>query len=313
MKRVYPDYYPRFRCAADKCAHTCCVGWEIDIDAAAMNRYRRMKGQMGERLRAHIEDRGKGGGFILDERERCPLLNENGLCDLITEKGEQALCQICRDHPRFRSRLTDREEIGLGLCCEAACRLILDGKERPQLIVTDDGRSKAALTDAEKACLDARDVLFDLIWDQSLSINDVQRMILLQFCGLPAMPFSPEKWANEFLKLERMEDSWTLRLEKLRGERGHMSIDPAYDDRMLRQLLTYFVYRYAVQGWKKRRCAMNGHIAFAVLSVYMICLLSDGPDGLYESARQYSAEIEYSDVNANSLIEKLDRYAEEYQ
>ena len=32
MKIIAPNYYPAFRCIADKCRHSCCIGWEIDID-----------------------------------------------------------------------------------------------------------------------------------------------------------------------------------------------------------------------------------------------------------------------------------------
>lgn len=40
MKRVVPDYYADFACIAGACRHTCCVGWEIDIDPDSLRRYR---------------------------------------------------------------------------------------------------------------------------------------------------------------------------------------------------------------------------------------------------------------------------------
>ena len=33
MRIIAPDYYREFHCIADKCRHSCCIGWEIDIDA----------------------------------------------------------------------------------------------------------------------------------------------------------------------------------------------------------------------------------------------------------------------------------------
>ena len=38
MKRVVPDYYADFACVAGACRHTCCVGWEIDIDPDSLRR-----------------------------------------------------------------------------------------------------------------------------------------------------------------------------------------------------------------------------------------------------------------------------------
>ena len=31
MKLYAPKYYNEFKCIADKCTHSCCVGWEIDM------------------------------------------------------------------------------------------------------------------------------------------------------------------------------------------------------------------------------------------------------------------------------------------
>lgn len=55
MKRVVPDYYADFACVAGACRHTCCVGWEIDIDPDSLRRYQAMPGEMGERLRSYID------------------------------------------------------------------------------------------------------------------------------------------------------------------------------------------------------------------------------------------------------------------
>ncbi len=125
MMDVYaPEYYPRFRCVAGQCRHTCCAGWEIDIDEESLSRYQRMTGEFGDRVRRSISLDGTPH-FILAAGERCPLLNQDNLCDLILHEREGALCQICRDHPRFRNFFTSRVEIGLGLVCEEAARLIL--------------------------------------------------------------------------------------------------------------------------------------------------------------------------------------------
>ena len=39
MKTVVPSYYKEFRCIADKCNHSCCKGWEIDIDDETYKKY----------------------------------------------------------------------------------------------------------------------------------------------------------------------------------------------------------------------------------------------------------------------------------
>ena len=161
MNVYVPEYYPRFRCAASACPHTCCAGWEIDIDPESLSRYQRMTGAFGDRVKRSISLDGTPH-FILTEQERCPLLNRDNLCDLILQEGEGALCQICRDHPRFRNYFSDRVEMGLGLVCGEAARLILSWPAPLRLIrlagggdgePTDDERDLFALREAWLASL----------------------------------------------------------------------------------------------------------------------------------------------------------------
>ena len=120
MITYVPNYYSRFKCIADKCKHTCCKGWEIDVDEKSMERF---KGH--EDIISKIED----DSFILQgEEERCPFLRSDLLCQMIIDHGEDFICDICKDHPRFRNFYDDRIEMGIGLCCESACDLIIDNK-----------------------------------------------------------------------------------------------------------------------------------------------------------------------------------------
>lgn len=155
-----PDYYPFFRCIAGECGHTCCQGWEIDIDPASLNRFRRLEGPFGEKLRACIAEEPEPH-FILQADERCPLLTDDNLCSLILREGEDALCQICRDHPRFRNYWSDRIEMGLGMACEAAGRLILSSGHPLSLVpVCDDPEEEAQTpSDAEIQLMAYRDKL----------------------------------------------------------------------------------------------------------------------------------------------------------
>ena len=155
VKTVVPDYYARFRCIAGACRHTCCAGWEIEADADSLARWR------GDaEIEQHIEY-GETPHIRLTEDGRCPFLNSGGLCRLILRSGEGILCQTCRDHPRFRSFWTDRVEMGLGLVCEEAARLILS-REAPmrELVLEDDGADgdipgdEAWLTDLRASLMD---------------------------------------------------------------------------------------------------------------------------------------------------------------
>ena len=155
MNIYVPEYYSAFRCIASRCGHTCCAGWEIDIDEASLARYDRLPGDFGDKVRRCVS-RQDTPHFILTPDERCPLLNGDNLCDLILHEGEGALCQICRDHPRFRNYFSCRVEMGLGLVCEAAARLIL-AWPRPLRLIRLEGSEVEAPTEDEQYLFDLRD------------------------------------------------------------------------------------------------------------------------------------------------------------
>ena len=71
-----PDFYDSFKCIASRCSDTCCVGWEIDIDEASQEAYRKVAGAFGDKLRENIED----GHFKLLPHDRCPFLDKGNLC-----------------------------------------------------------------------------------------------------------------------------------------------------------------------------------------------------------------------------------------
>ncbi len=150
-----PEYYPAFHCIASRCRNTCCAGWEIDIDEESLARYECLPGAFGERVRHSIGLEGTPH-YILTEEERCPLLNRDNLCELILREGEGALCQICRDHPRFRNYFSGRVEMGLGLVCEEAARVILSWP-RPLRLIRLEGDDAEILTEDERYLLALRE------------------------------------------------------------------------------------------------------------------------------------------------------------
>lgn len=134
MKLIVPKYYKDFKCKGGSCTDNCCIGWEIDIDSETLSKYDNEKGSLGERLKKNIS-REDTPHFIL-RGERCPFLNADNLCDIIIERGEGNLCDICREHPRFYTTLNDMIFGGVGLCCEEAARLVLTA-DTPEYITLE--------------------------------------------------------------------------------------------------------------------------------------------------------------------------------
>ena len=300
MKLIAPDYYPQFRCIADKCRHSCCIGWEIDIDPETRETYRRVPGPFGERLNAAIED-GEVSTFRLGKGERCPMLNASGLCDLITALGEGALCQICADHPRFRNFFTDRTELGLGLCCEEAARLILTRQEPMRLICLEDDSEDAPLSEDEAALLALRDGLIARMQDASQPL--AARLQAL----LDAVDFAiPDRdWAAVYRQLERLDPAWDALLDTLPAS---LPLPPTPFEPALTNAGVYLLYRHIPGALEDND--VPGRVALCVLSVRVLAALCAAKPGctaadLIDFARMYSAEVEYSEDNIAALLDAL--------
>ncbi len=294
MKIITPDYYSEFRCIADKCRHSCCIGWEIDIDEESYKYYTQLDADFGIRLRENINTDNMVPHFILGKNDRCPFLNSMNLCDIYTELGEDKLCQICSDHPRFRNFFADRTEIGLGLCCEAAGRLILGRDEKMKLECGEDEFSQF------------RQSLFNILQNRDKAVEErIEEMLEVCSISLPQIPY--ERWAKLYLHLERLDEAWTARLGAL-SEITEAKIASEWEI-AFEQLAVYFIYRHLPDGLEDGRIAERA--AFAALGIHIIKGMFSGCDELdelIEIARMYSSEIEYCESNTEALIALLEQY-----
>lgn len=313
MKTIVPNYYPKFSCIAGDCRHSCCVGWEIDIDPESLSRFRSVPGAIGARLKDSICENANGACFRLDEAERCPFLNEDGLCDLIVELGEDCLCQICADHPRFRNFFSDREEIGLGLCCEAAARLILEQAEPVRMIVLEDDGEAAMPDDYEAFILQLRAQAIAALQNRKLRFGErVDGM--LRVLHMPPLHFSMPDWAAFLLELERLDDGWTDRLQALASTPALPLPCVPEMETAFEQLAVYLLTRHLPGALEDGDIA--GRVACTVLILHLINALCAAEiqkkgafcmDDLAEIARMYSSEIEYSDENLYAILDELHR------
>lgn len=300
---VYPSYYKKFKCIGGACRHNCCIGWEIDIDENTYSYYKSVGGEMGARLDGAIAH-GEAPHFILGDGERCPFLNRDNLCDIIINLGMEHICDICTEHPRFKNELPDRVEVGLGLACEEAARIILSEKEAAVLV-------GAAETDDEIILL--RDELIAILQNRALSLDKRIREMLVRanaaFCDR-----SLAEWKEVFMSLERLDKKWGEYLSLLDGKldfngfaRHMRGREHEYE-----QLAVYFIYRYFANSPDFYEASLRA--AFAALCVKIIyalggAMFTKNGDFTFadqvELCRMFSSEIEYSDENVYALLDEM--------
>ncbi len=285
MLIIEPDFYRDFSCTADLCRHSCCVGWEIDIDEDTARYYRSVTGAIGEKLRANITS-GNSPHFLLSGEERCPFLQSDGLCELILQLGAGSLCEICREHPRFYNWLPGREERGLGLCCEEAVRLLLSGTGSLRLLYSGTREVQ------DSPLITLRDTVLQLLADGSCSLE--QRMEnACSAAGTRMLPFFVSLWKDFFLSLERLDECWTAALHGM--ENRQIS-----DSTAMERIAEYFVFRHMASAETVEEAQLL--LQFSFLSTRMISSV-DAP--LAEAVRMYSSEIEYSDENIDRILVRI--------
>ena len=74
MRLKVPKYYKNFKCIADKCKDSCCIGWEMPIDEMSVSLYKDAGGEFGERLRASLYECDGDVCFKQSEGGRCAFI-----------------------------------------------------------------------------------------------------------------------------------------------------------------------------------------------------------------------------------------------
>ena len=310
MKIVVPDYYKDFKCLAGDCKHSCCIGWEIDIDQDTLEYYKFVEGEFGQRLKDNISYNEETAFFAMDSCGRCPFLNENDLCDIMINLGFDKVSQICDDHPRFRNFYSDREEIGLGLSCEAVAMQILSRQDKTQLTVLEE--DDELLWEDEEDFLDLRTDLFDILQDRNLTVD--QRMEkFCTVCEIENIDFTPAQQSEILYNLEKLDNERDTLLKKL----GMLTnTDLPADEKIetaLEQLLVYFAFRHLTDSLDDGRFA--GRAAFVVFSakvirnLWAVIYAQKGEltlEDMAEICRIYSAETEYSLDNMDMLFDRFE-------
>ncbi len=296
MKIYYPSYYKDFKCIADGCRHSCCIGWEIQIDGATMNKYSSLPNSEREDILSHIDG---GGCVMLTDGERCPFLDGDGLCRFITVYGDGHISYICREHPRFYHRVGDRVECGIGASCEEACRIILSSDF--------DSFYSAEKTDADIAdktdfdTLSHRSRIYKVLSDNGLSYREKLDLIMEQY-GISDSVFTNEGLLAAFSELEYLDD----------GHREIISVG-AEDNRSglhryFERFLAYLILRHLTIA--ESYDGLRARLGFCLLLLRMLENASVKSVGGFENvcdiARIISEEIEYSEENTASLIFELE-------
>lgn len=295
MKLYAPKYYENFKCIADKCEKSCCVGWEIDIDAETLEKYGKMKEGYGKTVAESIVW-DETPHFRLDTSEKCPHLDENGLCRIILNKGEGALCQICREHPRFYN-FTKVAEVGIGMSCPEAARVILSSPDYADICQIGE-----IAANEDETAFDGRmerGKIYEILQDGSLDYTDRLEKIYEKYLVDKG---DDEKWLEIIESLEYLDlkhKKLFLNYSTTKKQAENYEID-SYRERFL----AYFVYRHCTEA--EDTDDFGARLSFCLfcerlLNSLITALGDDSFENVVKLASIISDEIEYCDDNTWDL------------
>ena len=284
MISIYPTIYHEFQCKANRCENTCCQLWTIDIDEHTAERYHSMTGSLGESLQQAITVDDEGSHFVFSKTQpMCPLLNENGLCKVVLELGEEGLCDTCHMHPRFYKYIEDLELCGVGLSCEASVELL--AQQEPM------------------------DFLLFTIEDDHNEFNPDERLTLHNIFELLAFNLNPTKQSFKELldlykKTEPIDENWTAQVNTLSSKLDQLAASvqtyiQQEDMSLFNKVYQYILYR---QIDMLSDYSLESILAYAKDGTDYILIVSALEGQLLKQIARWSQQIEYDEDNVALLL-----------
>jgi len=306
MEKILLNCYKDFKCIANKCPKTCCENWEIEVDEKTLENYKMINSEYSKKILANLYHSNEKT-YIRRINGRCAFLNDDNLCDIIINLGENALSEVCFNHPRFIYELGKKEEISFSLSCPESVRLLLAEDNLSTITTTDDRQAKLNDIDAEKYFWleNIRDGLMKTVQNPNLSL--IKKLINIY-----------ETVFNKSLKSnivnEKQVDKIIKKLTKLN------SIDPAFIkalstdvnfdiksakiekqlSNVLYSLLFYHTYKPLFYNTN-----IKVIINYIIFEILILIRLSKMTNNLSDAIISFSHEIEHDEDNFRYLLKLL--------
>lgn len=292
--------FNNFSCIKGDCKKSCCALWKVNIDKKTLKKYKRVKGDFKEKINSGVDFKCASFNMI---NGRCAFLNNDNLCDLIINLGEKSLCEVCAIHPRFINKLKSYTEMGVGIACEEGARLLLSFKDKITPALSPNVKK---LKGFEKEIIVFRQTVLQIIYGNATLSEKVKKILSLlevdenAFISLPYM--------GKISKMEVLDSDWKERLKFF----NKITLEIENENELL-NLLVYFIYRHLITAVDK--LDLKAKTLFSIFSTLTIHNIYNNSKKVQKDisllsniARDYSAEIEYSEDNLFSLFDLFEEF-----
>ena len=308
MKKIYPNYYKKFKCIANRCPDSCCQGWDVVVDEESEIYYNGISGGFGDKIREVTAIDEDGDRIFSLKNGKCPFWNEDKLCDIYINLGEEHLCATCKKFPRITMDYECFKEYTLSLACPESAKLILS-----EDFTIPDNFQNYNFSDVGyngkimKFLLNARIKSAEILSNKNLPFN--QNLInCLKFNKEIQNIFSPLKNENVekyedfsflFKIYERLEFIDKSYCEKIKN--ASKFLPSRRFDKEFRRLSIYYIYRYylnAIETLDVLSAVKQIVCAYIVIGALA---RSENDSNIIKITQTYSKEVEHSYENMETL------------
>lgn len=186
MKIVKPTYYDEFQCTASKCPITCCQEWKISVDDETYKKWKSltppdtMKTRKKE-LKAFTTYKDNVCIIGLGKGHRCPFLNADKLCNIVSAYGDDKIPETCRVFPREIHEYHTRTEYSLMPCCPEVVDM-LNRLKRFEIVEVDEEKEEKTSFLTEEGYLRIRDFFCDMA--QKEENTPEKNLLMIYFMAL---------------------------------------------------------------------------------------------------------------------------------
>ena len=311
MEKYTLSCFKNFKCTGSSCSDNCCIGWEIDVDKKTLDFYKNINDDF---IKDNIDF--KNSRIIMKKDGRCPFLNSDNLCDIIIKYKEENISYICTHHPRFYNEFDNFCEYGYGLCCEEACRLLLNYCEEYEH------------PESENELFIIRKKLFSIIKDKNLSLREKIYSYLDFICEAEEVLFMGEN-TDELIKnyktdfcfdkqqsldcifsvlnsTEPIDSNWTHYIKRVYDEKENIEkcIEKVCRSEKYEKLLYYYTFRYFLKENEYDITERGKFVIFLVLSNIIFDTYSYllNKNDYLKNTVILSKQLEYSQNNIDSVL-----------
>lgn len=334
--------YDKFKCIADKCPKSCCIGWQIMIDEESLEKYKNHKGNFTDRFNSSVDYTEE---CFYQHDTRCNMLNDNGLCDLQRTLGEEYLCDTCRLYPRHIEEYQDLREHLLSLSCPEVTRMVISPDYDFNMTETKDSSYDDAedFEDFDFLLFDqleyAREKILKVACSKTLPLQERMSMVATMAYELQVLfdegkvfmmsdlecdkiktfdetGIIPDydymiKSLDVLVGMEALESSWTNKIIETREYwKKHNSNSNEWNSFLLPDKELEFIFEkifksllYSYFCGSVYDGEIYARTMIAVISTrWIMMILKATGKDLAKTIYLYSREVEHSDDNVNTMI-----------